>query len=291
MSVYKHSYRAYAGRITPLPTRIYVLARYGFAEAWSSKITIGLFTLSLLPFIVFLVGIYLANNPMARMLIMKGNSRSFTIDATFFLNVLETQSGLALVLTSWIAPQLVTFDLADNALPILLSHPVSRFGYVLGKFLALFTSLSLVTWIPCLLLFAYQGYSSAQPWAAQNLAIACGLLSGTLIWIILLSILSLALSAWVKWKIVATGAIFAAVLVPAAVGAIVSAILRTRWGFLLNLPMMMSELWRRMLGVPEFIQSDRSLPTSAIAAMLIVTCLICLAMLNARIRAREVVRG
>jgi ABC-type transport system involved in multi-copper enzyme maturation permease subunit len=268
-----------------------VLARYGFAEAWTSKITIGLVTLSFLPFIVFLVGIYLANNPMARMLITKGNSRSFTIDVTFFLNVLETQSGLALVLTSWIAPQLLTFDLADGALPLLLSRPVSRFGYVLGKFLALFTSLSLVTWIPCLLLFAYQSYSSAQPWAAQNLSIAGGLLAGSLIWIILLSIFSLALSAWVKWKIVATGAIFAAVLVPAGVGAIVSAILRTRWGFLLNLPMMMSELLGRMLGAPEFIRSDRSLPTSAIAAMLVLTCLISLAMLNARIRAREVVRG
>jgi ABC-type transport system involved in multi-copper enzyme maturation permease subunit len=291
MSVYKHSYRAYTGRITPLWTRIYVLARYGFADAWTSKITIGLVTLSFLPFIVFLVGIYLANNPMARMLITKGNSRSFTIDATFFLNVLETQSGLALVLTSWIAPQLLTFDLADGALPLLLSRPISRFGYVLGKFLALFTSLSLVTWIPCLLLFAYQSYSSAQPWAAQNLSIAGGLLAGSLIWIILLSIFSLALSAWVKWKIVATGAIFAAVFVSAGVGAIVSAILRTRWGFLLNLPMMMSELWRRMLGAPEFIRSDRSLPTSAIAAMLVLTCLISLAMLNARIRAREVVRG
>src|ERR1700722_9411632 len=201
MSVYKHSYRAYAGRITPLRTRIYVLARYGFAEVWSSKITIGLFTLSLLPFIVFLVGIYLANNPMARMLIMKGNSRSFTIDATFFLSVLETQSGLAVVLTSWIAPRLVTFDLADNALPILLSHPVSRFGYILGKFLALFTSLSFMTLVPCLLLYAYQGYSSAQPWIAQNLSIGWALLAGTLIWIILLSIISLALSAWVKWRI------------------------------------------------------------------------------------------
>lgn len=293
MSVFKHSYRPYDGRITPSWTRIYVLARYGFAEAWSSKITLGLYILSLLPFIVFLLGIYLANNPMARMLITKESSRPLAIDASFFLRVLETQSWLALVLTAWIAPRLVTFDLADNALPILLSHPISRFGYVFGKFIALFTSLSLVTWVPCLLLFAYEGYSSAQPWVGQNLTIAWGLLSGTLIWIVLLSILGLALSAWVKWRIVATGAIFAAVFVPAGVGAIASAILRTRWGYLLNLPLMMSLLWQRMIGAPEFFlkSPDRSLPTPAIAAMLAITCLISLAMLNARIRAREVIRG
>jgi ABC-type transport system involved in multi-copper enzyme maturation permease subunit len=291
MSVYKHSYRAYTGRITPLWSRIVVLARYGFAEAWSSKITVGIFTLSLLPVIVYLFGIYLANNPMARALIMKGESRQLDIGASYFLTVLETQSWAALVLAAWIAPRLISFDLADNALPILLSHPVSRFGYVFGKFLALFLSLSLVTWIPCVLLFLYQGYSSAMPWAIEHLTIAFGLLAGTLIWIVLVSILSLALSAWVKWRIVATGAIFAAVFVPAGVGAIVSAILRTRWGLLLNLPMMMSELWRRLLGAPEFFRQDRILPTPAIVATLAAAIVIFMAMLHARIRAREVVRG
>ena len=291
MSVYKHTYRAYTGRVTPLWMRVYVLARYGVAEAWSSKITVGLFTLSLLPLIVFLVGIYLANNPIARALIMKGGGQSFAVSATYFLTILETQCWIALVLTSWIAPRLISFDLADNALPILLSHPVSRFGYVLGKFLALFACLSMVTWVPCMLLFIYQGYSSPQPWLVQNLSMAAGLLCGTFIWIILLTLLSLALSAWVKWRVVATGVIFAAVFVPAGIGAIVSAILRTRWGFLLNLPVMMSILWQRMLGAPEFVRPDRSIPTPAIAVMLVLICLICFAMLNARIRAREVVRG
>ena len=105
-----------------------------------------------------------------------------------------------------------TFDLADNALPILLSHPISRFGYLLGNFIALFSSLSLVTWIPCLLLFAYQGYTSPQPWAADNLRVAIGLLAGSVLWIALLSIFGLALASWVKWRMMATGSIFAAVL-------------------------------------------------------------------------------
>jgi ABC-type transport system involved in multi-copper enzyme maturation permease subunit len=290
MSVYKHSYRAYSGRVTPLWTRVLVLARYGFAEAWSSRITIGLFTFSLLPLIVFMVGIYIANNPLARQL-MKVNPQNFMVDGAYFLKVLEMQSWLALVLTSWIAPRLVTFDLADNALPILLSHPISRFDYVFGKFIALFTSLSVVTWIPCLMLFAYQGYSSPQPWIVANLTIAAGLLTGSLIWITFLSILGLALSSWVKWRVVATGIIFAAVFVPAGVGGIVSAILRTKWGLLLNVPVIMTVLWRRLLGTPDFMPFGESLPTSAIALMLVATCVICVAMLNARIRAREVVRG
>lgn len=292
MSVYKNTYRAYTGPITPLWTRIYVLARYGFAEAWSSRITVALFTLSLLPFIVFLVGIYLANNPIAQILVLKSIAHPLTVDASFFLATLQIQSWIALILTAWVAPRLISFDLADNAMPILLSHPISRVGYVFGKFMAMFASLSAVTWVPCLTLFAYQCYSSPQPWALANLPIAGGVFLGEVIWTAFLSILGLALSSWVKWRVVATGAIFAAVFVPAGVGAIFNAVLRTQWGLLLNVPVMMTVLWQRLLGVPEsFTRVGSSLPTSSIAAMLTLACLLFLAMLNARIRAREVVRG
>lgn len=291
MSVYKNTYRAYAGPITPLWSRVYVLARYGFAEAWSSKITVALFTVSLLPFLVFLVGIYLANNPIAQILVLKSVAHPLTVDATFFLTTLQIQSWIALILTAWVAPRLISFDLADNALPILLSHPISRFGYVFGKFMAMFTSLSAVTWVPCLILFAYQSYSSAQPWAAANLSIAVGVFVGAVIWIAFLSILGLALSSWVKWRVVATGSILAAVFVPAGVGGIVSAVLRTKWGLLLNLPVMMSALWQRLLGAPDSFRLRDSPPIVAIVAMLTLACFVCVAMLNARIRAREVVRG
>ena len=291
MSVYKHEYRAYGGTVTPAWTRILVVARYGFAEAWSSKITVGLFILCLIPPLIALFGIYLANNPLARALIAHGGPRTVGIDANFFLGVLQVQSWFALVLASWIAPRLITFDLADDALPILLSHPISRVGYILGKYMVLFGMLSVVTWAPGLLLFAYQSYSSESPWAGSHLQIAGGLFVGAFLWITLLSILGLALSSLVKWRGVATAIIFAAVFVPAGIGAIVSGVLRTKWGFLLNLPFMMSLLWQRLLGVEGSLFSQVSLDNEAIVTMLVLVCLLCAAILNARIRAREVVRG
>ena len=292
MSVYKHEYRAYEGRLTSSWARIGVLVRYGMAEAWSSRITVGLLTLSMLPIIVYLILIYLANNPVARAVIMRGGNASIlAVNASFFLRVLISQCWLALVLTAWIAPRLVSFDLSDNALPILLSHPISRFGYVLGKFVALFGFLSLTTWIPCLLLFAYQGYTSPLPWMGANLRIAGGLLVGSIVWIALLSLLGLALSSWVKWRMVATGIIFAAVFVPAGIGGVVSAILRTKWGLLLNLPVLITQLWTRLLGAPELLRFHQDLPNGAIMTMLLFVGLVCGLMLNARIRAREVVRG
>jgi ABC-type transport system involved in multi-copper enzyme maturation permease subunit len=290
MSVFNHDYRPYEGRLTPLGTRPLVLARYALHEAWSSKITTGIFVLSLLPCLVQLVIIYVADNPVARALIMRGGP-SLTIGESFFLKVLETQCWFALVLAAWIAPRLVSFDLGDNALPILLSHPISRFGYLLGKFVALAVSLSYVTWIPCLMLFVYQCYASPEPWAMSHLSLAGGLFAGAVLWIVLLSMVGLAVSAWVKWRVIATGAIFAVVFVPAGVGGIASAILRTRWGLLLNIPVVMSELWQRMLGAPAIMNPRMELPNSAMVAVLLLACLGCVAVLNARIRAREVVRG
>ena len=291
MAVYKRNYTAYTGTVTPVWARVLVLARYAFEEAWSSKITVGLFIFCLLPCILSLLVIYIVDNPVARALIGGRGPETLEIDARFFLKVLATQSWLALVLASWIAPRMITLDLADNALPILLSHPISRFGYVFGKFIALFGSLSLVTWLPCLLLFVFQGYSSSQPWAMSNLQIAFGLLAGSVIWIAFLSLLGLALSSWVKWRVMATGVIFAAVFVPAGIGAIVSAVLRTKWGLLLNVPVMMSNLWQRLLGAPAPFDERFSVPTLAIAVMLSLAVLVCAGMLNKRIRAREVVRG
>lgn len=291
MSVFKHKYRAYEGRVTPLWARIGVLVRYALSEAWSSRITVGLFTLAMLPVIVDVVAIYLANNSVARMLVSPGSKFPLQIDAKFFLRVLSAQCWLALVVNAWVAPRLVSFDLADNALPILLSHPISRFGYVLGKFIGLFSILSLVTWVPCLLLFAYQAYTSPGAWFGANVQVGLGLLAGSVLWIVVVALLGLALSSWVKWRMVATGVIFAAVFVPAGIGGVITGILRTKWGFLLNVPVMMTEVWQRLLGAPTVMRGDLELPGAAIAVVLLAAMAISVALLNARIRAREVVRG
>lgn len=290
MSVFLHDYRPYTGPTTSLWKRPLVLARYGMAEAWASKITVILFIVALIPCVVDMVLMYVADNPVAKLLVMRGNP-VLVINEKFFLNVLETQCWFGLVLAAWIAPRMISFDLGDNALPILLSHPISRFSYVLGKFIALAWSLSYVTWIPVVILFGYQCYASPVPWAADHLGMLLGIIVGAVLWIIWLSLVGLAVSAWVKWRVIATGAIFAVVFVPAGVGGIASAILRTRWGLLLNVPVILTEMLQRLLGAPPIAEGRFDLPNSAIAAVLLLAIMGCVAVLNARIRGREVVRG
>ena len=290
MSVFEHDYKPYEGPTTALWKRPLVLARYGLSEAWGSKITVGLAVVALLPCVVDLVLMYLADNPVAKMLVV-GGSKVLEVNERFFFGVLETQCWFALVLAAWIAPRLVSFDLGDNALPILLSHPVSRFGYVFGKFIALTLSLSCVTWMPLLMLFLYQCYASPVPWTMGHLGIAFGMFVGAAVWVIVLSLIGLAVASWVKWRVIATGAMFAVIFVPAGIGGIASAILRTKWGLLLNVPVVMSELWQRLVGAPDVFRGKVDLPTPAIVGVLLVASLLCVGVLNARIRAREVVRG
>ncbi|HET8667212.1 MAG TPA: hypothetical protein VFM10_04465, partial [Terriglobales bacterium] len=64
--------------------------------------------------------------------------------------------------------------------------------------------------------------------------------------------------------------------------------LRTKWGFVLNVPYMVTLLWSRLLRAP--ILQD-GLPVSAAWISILAVCGLCLLLLNKRIQARQVVRG
>jgi ABC-type transport system involved in multi-copper enzyme maturation permease subunit len=209
------------------------------------------------------------------------------IDNRFFFRLLELQGWLALFLTAWVGPAMVSPDLTNGALPLFLSRPISRAEYVAGKLLVLAILLSAVTWAPCVLLFGIQA-QLARNWFMPNLYIVGGVLIGACVWIAVLSLLSLAVSAWVRWRIVATGLMVALVFIPAGFGAVVSAVLRTKWGFVLNVPYMVTLLWSRLLRAP--ILQD-GLPVSTAWISLLAVCGLCLLLLNKRIQARQVVRG
>ena len=128
--------------------------------------------------------------------------------------------------------------------------PFSRAEYVLGKMSVLVILLSLMTWIPGLLLFALQGYLEGGAWVADNVRIAWALFAGAWIWILLLTLLALALSAWVKWKPVAGALMFGVFFVGAGFGAAVNAVLRTKWGHLLNISHLIGSVWVTLFEEP-----------------------------------------
>jgi energy-coupling factor transporter ATP-binding protein EcfA2/ABC-type transport system involved in multi-copper enzyme maturation permease subunit len=202
------SYRPYAGPLTSERWRFLVVSRYALQELVESRVLMAFVVMCLLPFLAEAVGIYVANSAPARALLRIAGGPD-PMSAEFFAGALTVQGTLAFVLTAWVAPVLVSPDLVNGALPLYLSRPFARAEYLLGKAVALATLLSLITWVPGLVLFALQAGLAESDWALTHLRVAWATLVGSCIWIAVLTLVGLSFSAWIRWRLVASAALFA----------------------------------------------------------------------------------
>jgi ABC-type transport system involved in multi-copper enzyme maturation permease subunit len=293
MAVYKRRYNPYAGSLTPEWSRFFVLTRYAFADLFKSRFFVLLLILSLIPILFFAGYIFIANNKTVQLFLQIRSGDLFSVESRYFVLIMVVQTQAAFLLNCWVGPVLIAGDLTNGALPLFLSRPFSRADYVLGKLSVLGLLLSAVTWVPCLLLFSLQSGLAKDGWIWSHLWMVVPIVLCSAIWILMLSLLSLAVSAWVKLRIVATGLIFIIFFVPAGFGEMFNAIMGTKWGVLLNF----SEMFRLILakGFHERAgligRAWEEIPVPAAWSVLIFVCLLSLVILNARLRARETVRG
>jgi ABC-2 type transport system permease protein len=299
MAVYRHTYRGYTGALTPTWSRFLVLPRYAFEEMRRSRFLTMFFLVSMLYPLVCALIIYVEHNLSALKLLRANGGDLITVNAHFFMNFLGWQSMMAFFLAAFVGPGQVSPDLANNALPLYLARPFSRAEYVLGKISVLLILMSIMTWIPGLALFVLQGYEEGAGWIGQNLSIASAIFLGAWIWILLLSLLALALSAWVKWKPLAGALLFGVFFVAAGFAAAINGILQTRWGSLINISHLIGSVWVSMFDQPMhrgsgavFFRVSRAeeIPIWCCWAALIGICALCLYMLGRKIRGAEVVR-
>ena len=294
MAVYKRRYAPYTGSLTPERSRFFVLTRYAFADLLKSRFFVLLLILSLVPTLFFAGYIFIANNKAVQLLLRMGPADMFSVEARFFTFIMIVQTQAAFLLNCWVGPILIAGDLINGALPLFLSRPFSRADYVLGKLAVLGLLLSAVTWVPCLFLFGLQSGLAGNGWIWSHLWMIAPIVLCSAIWILMLSLISLAVSAWVKLRIVATGVIFISFFIPAGLGEMFNAIMGTYWGRLLNFSDMFRLIlvrgFRERTGPLDFVGWDQ-IPAPAAWGALILVCLLSLVILNARLRARETVRG
>lgn len=300
MAVYKKTYRPYEGKLTPAWSRFFVIPRYAFSELHHRRFLSIFFASFIYPLICALI-IYVQHNISALGLlgVQQGARNLISINVTFFMNLLGWQSILALFLAAFIGPGLISPDLSNNALSLYLARPFSRVEYVIGKMSVLLILMSLMTWIPGLLCFLLQGYLEGGQWMADNARLASGIFLGAWIWILILALLALALSAWVKWKPAAGGLMFGIFFVASAFGAVINAVQRTHWGNLFNISHIVGVVWVDLFegaqqttnGAVFFrVIPGEQLPLSTCWFVLGLLCLLCLYMLARKIRGAEVVR-
>ena len=300
MAVYKKTYRPYEGGLTAQWSRFLVIRRYAFEDLRRSRfLTIFYLASFLYPLVAALI-IWVEHNTSALQLLnLTGASNLVKLDSGFFMTVLGWQSMLALFLSAFIGPGQISPDLSNNALSLYLARPFSRAEYILGKLSVLLTLLSLMTWVPGLLLFGLQGYLQGGGWMSSHARIAAGLFFGAWIWILVLALLSLALSAWVKWKPAAGALMFGIFFVASGFGGAINALQETQWGSLLNISNLMGTIWVELFegsdptsnGALFFrVVSGQHLPVWTCWAALLTLCGICLYLLSRKIRGAEVVR-
>jgi ABC-2 type transport system permease protein len=299
MAVYRRGYQPYAGPLTPEWSRFLVPARYAISELLASRLLFGLLVLCLVPFLFETAFVYVVNSAAVRALLRIPADFTVTIGPVFFLGALMMQCALAFLLTAWAGPTLVSPDLVNGALPLYLSRPFSRAEYVLGKAAVLCGLMSLVTWVPVLLVLALQASLAGGAWLADNRGLFGAIFLGAWLWIVVLTLLALAISAWIRWRIVASGALIGCFFVGMAFGEMWREVLESPWGRVTNLLYLVGLIWVELFDLPwtrslaRMMLDDRhspDLPTGVAALVLASICGICLYLLHRRIRAHEVVR-
>ncbi len=294
MAVYKRTYKAYAGPLTPSWSRFMVLSRYGFATLFQSRPFTAYTVLCMIPFLVGLAIIYVLNNQSVQALFQMRGNGTISIGNTWFMGFLGIEAFMAFILTAWSAPGMVSKDFANHSIQLYLSRPLSRAEYLVGKVSVLAALLSLTTWIPALILFVVQGSLHGNGWLWQNLWMAGSIVVASLMWIAVVSLLAMALAVWVRWRIAATALLLGTFFVLPGVGGVMDTILRTSWGRLFNLSFDISMVWAHLFRLGDIQRHagewDRVPLWSAWAALLAV-CALSIWTLMRRLKAREVERA
>ncbi len=292
MAVYEHTYHRYDGELTPEPSRILAFPRYAYEETLKSKLFVAFLVVCLLFSFGFACMLYIPHN--------LGFIKAFQLDpdevGDFFANLFNAEfffyyfmiptGFMAVVLTVVVGPVLVTSDLRNNGLALYFSRPITRTEYVLGKSLVLVILLSIITWIPGLLLFAFQSYLEGWEWLSKNYKAAIGISVGSWIWIVVLSLISLAISAYVKWKPVARMSLILLFFVAGGMAGIINVMFGTHWGSVINISDMMHVIWASLFGVKPLV----STPLWVAWSSPLVFCAVSLLMLARKLRPYEVVR-
>ena len=218
----------------------------------------------------------------------------------------QAPGTIGFFLAMLVGPQQVSRDLNNNALPLYLCRPFSRSEYVVGKMSIVIILLSTITWVPGLILFLLQSYLEGWSWFSENSWIASAVFLGSLVWIVLLALLTQAISAWVKWRVAARAALLGVFFIPTAFAEIINQIFETRWGQIIDLRALIGNVWAGLFGsfvrqAASQVQESRNgrvvrealfsaPPLWASWLMLFLICAFCLWLLSRKVKAYEVVK-
>jgi ABC-2 type transport system permease protein len=290
VAVYKRTYKAYAGALTPAWSRFTVLSRYGLSTLFDSRPFTAYTMLCFIPFLFGLCFIYIVNNPTAQA-ILKIGSDHITIDNIDALGFLGVETVMGFILAVWAGPGMITKDFANHSVQLYLSRPLSRAEYLFGKVSVLAALLSCTTWIPALVLFFINAELQGHGWLWQNFWMIGSIVLACLLWIAIVSLISMAVAVWVKWRIAATALMLGVFILLPGLGQVMNKILQTEWGYLLDFRYIITVIWAHLFRLTAMNRHGGDLdaiPLWSAWATLLGVCGFCFWLLDRKLRAREV---
>jgi ABC-type transport system involved in multi-copper enzyme maturation permease subunit len=305
MAVYERSYEEFRGKLTPEWSRFLIIPRNAYHDVFRSKLFIAFFALCFAYPLIAAILIYLHHNAVAIATLKLNVAELLPINGSFFQTFVVVQGVCAFFLNLLVGPPLISRDLTNNALPLYLSRPFSRTEYIVGKMSVVVLLMSAITWVPGLLLFLFQALLEGGGWVWSNLWIASAIVVGSAVWIILLALLSQAISAWVKWRIPASAALIALFFIPQIVAEFVNRLFYTTWGDLFGLNELIRVIWaslfrnyNRNFGTQMIWENGRrvsvtltGIPVWSAWLMVGILCGLCILLLSRKVKAYEAVRG
>ena len=162
MPIHDQGYRRYGGEKARTGTGWIVITRAGLRTFFAKRAFLGLLLVAWFPFFVRAVQIYAAANlPQAQFL---------APTAETFRQFLDQQQIFVFFITVYVGAGLIANDRRANALQIYLSKPLTRAEYIFGKLAILMIFLSLVTWLPAIVLLIVQiSFAGNFTFLARNL--------------------------------------------------------------------------------------------------------------------------
>ena len=305
MAVLERTYKRYQGTLSPEWSRFLIIPRHAFRGVFRSKLFTGIFALSFVWPLVCAILIYLRHNAEALAILQINVLQVIPIDGAFFHMFVMVQGWIGVFLAMLVGPQQVSRDLTNNALPLYLCRPFSRSEYVVGKMSIVLLLLSTITWIPGLILFFLQSYLEGWSWFSANIPIASAIFLGSLVWILLLALLTQTISAWVRWSLAARAALIGLFFIPSVFATIVNQLLETHYGNILSLGSLIWNVTSGLFGTfarqvtdVQQIRGGRVInavtltepPLWASWLMLFLICAFCLWLLSRKVTAYEVVK-
>jgi len=226
-----------------------VLPRYAWRRLYQQRLVVLLTMLALVWPLLCSGFVYLTNHAD----LLQGLEQEFRqfiqVDGRFFSIFMYVQAGFAVFLAALGGPGLLAPDLANNALPLYFSRPLTRWSYGLARLTVLVGMLSIVTWIPGLLLFGFQVALAGGWWFRANWTLGAGVVAGFLLWLLVLSLVAMASSAYVKWKVVAAAVSLAFFFILTGVAEMINGVFRVTWGHVLDPAWAVNRVWCALLGV------------------------------------------